>query len=248
MGGFGGHGSASGGLYGSGTPQNPWYDPNAGSGGTPGSGGPFPPMPGGYQPPPFQSTVEQDPNLQWQIDAYKNAMGTSDLAKQKQLIGQDVAESAAAQGRAISNFASRRGISDSGVEERQQQKNLADAERQKNRLFAEADLNDTKRRDSLLLGGQGIMAAPGQFQAGQGQNAFNNWLSTNQFYENKQNNAFNQLQAMLQMFKPQGGYAGNINTGGGQPMPNMPYQSVYDDPWFKSYLGSSGGGGGFGGR
>jgi hypothetical protein len=232
-----------------GMPEPPGQNYGVQGGGGGPMGGMFGSGGGMTQPPPFNSEIEVDPNLQWQVDAYKNAMGTSDLQKQKQMIGQDVMDSANAQGRALSGLMSRRGISDSGVEMKKQAENMDAAQRQKNRLYAEAELADTKRRDALLLGGQGIMQAPGQFQAGQAQNAFNNWLGTNQFYANQQNNAFNQMQSMLQLFQPQGGYGANMKGAGGsigQMMPSGveqgPWGSVYNDPWLQGFLKQPGGG------
>ncbi len=249
-----GYGSA---IWGQGAP------PMAGGGG----GGPM----GGSgtggvpNPPSFEANIEADPNLQWQVDAYKTQMGESPLQKQKQLIGQDVMESASAQGRAIDNMMARRGISDSGIQVQKQAENQDSAQRQKNRLYAEADLNDTKRKDALLMGGQNIMQAPAQLQVQQARDSFNNWMGVNNQAMQRQDTTFNQMMAMFGMFKPQGGYAGSMPSmggggGGGAAGPRVlgpggsvpgvpdgqsPFGSVYNDPWFKGFLrGGSGGGGG----
>lgn len=248
---------------GSGTSQDPWYDP---IGGPVGGGGGNPILPA-QKAEPWTNNVQADPYLKENIDWLKERRGASDVDARKQRAYGDIDSLAASNAKGIDAAMARRGISNSGISIDNQKKSADEAARAKVRAGMDIDASETARQDALVMGAGNIMRAPSAYALGQGQlnlqqmqgaQGQQNWLA--QFQAQQQNSAMNNYMQMLQMFQNQGGNSGGGGSsrsglgsyGGGAVMDdwsgsNNPWGGVQNDPWMQQFK-NGGGGAGFGGR
>lgn len=223
----------------------------------PWGGGPSP-SPGYYgtPPPPMTNTVKEDPYLTENIDWIRQRRDASNAEGQKQRAYGDIDQMAQANSKNIEGMMARRGIGGSGIAIEGQQKNLDSAARAKVRAGMDIDQQEQARQDNLALMASNIMRAPSAYNLGQQQANLgqwqaqanqNNWLA--QFQAQQQQN---QTQNYMDLYKMFGQVPGGQQAQGGVPMGGLGNGgSVYDDPWFQSFLpgyNAGGSGSGFGGR
>lgn len=107
-----------------------------------------------------------DPNLQTQVDRLGRRMSSDTTQHAIQRAGGAIRDQGSAQQAALKTNLARRGIGGSGVGDQLSQN--IDARTQRAQAGSASDISLGRERDldALTLGGQGIMAAPGQYSMG----------------------------------------------------------------------------------
>jgi hypothetical protein len=166
---------------------------------------------------------QADPNLQLQVNRLGERLSSDPREQAQRFAAQDIDQRARAAQTALTQTLARRGIGGTGAEAQLRSQVEGQAQREKARSASQIGLQREQALDALTLGGQGIMAAPGQYQlqqqaqtnqlyplglqAAQGQVgaqqgaqnlALNQWQAQNQAAQGAQNLALNQWQAQQQ--------------------------------------------------
>lgn len=104
-----------------------------------------------------------DPNLAWGLQQLKDRMGPGATQRAIDIASQNIDANAAGQRQMLSENLARRGMGGAGVEAEGLQKITEDAQRQRAGVAANVSLGRERDIDQLLLGGQNMIGAQGQY-------------------------------------------------------------------------------------
>lgn len=105
-----------------------------------------------------------DPNLQTQVDRLGQRLSTNTTQRAIDVANSDVKARTGAANEALTTDLARRGVLGTGAEAQLRQRITEAGQRESARNAANISLGRERDLDALTLGGQGIMAAPGQYQ------------------------------------------------------------------------------------